>query len=171
MKHQKLFNLLNEPNHSIFMTRKWNLVDDLSNVNYSVGNEVIYSTEDLKSNFCDYNDAYILVRGDIIVTVAPATEVSFKNCAPFTKCITKVDGTTIDDAEDLDLVMPMYNLKINWCKSQCISSNFSETTGSLWFYSKDEATYFNANVANDNDFKSFKYNAKLLGNAKADGAN
>ena len=113
MKHQKLFNLLNEPNHSIFMARKWNLVDDLSNVNYSVGNEVIYSTEHLKSNFCDCNDAYILVRGDIIVTVAPSTQVSFKNCAPFTKCITKVDGTTIDDAEDLDLAMPMYNLKIN----------------------------------------------------------
>ena len=70
------------------------------------------------------NDAYILVRGDITVVAAPARQLAFKNCAPFTKCITKVDETTIDDAEDLDLVMPMYHL-IDY------SSNYSETTGSL----------------------------------------
>ena len=70
------------------------------------------------------NDAYILVRGDITVVAAPATQLAFKNCVPFTKCITKVDETTIDDAEDLDLVMPMYHL-IDY------SSNYSETTGSL----------------------------------------
>ena len=70
------------------------------------------------------NDAYILVRGDITVVAAPATQLAFKNCAPFTKCITKVDETTIDDAEDLDLVMPMCHL-IDY------SSNYSETTGSL----------------------------------------
>ena len=70
------------------------------------------------------NDVYILVRGDITVVAAPATQLAFKNCAPFTKCITKVDETTIDDAEDLDLVMPMYHL-IDY------SSNYSETTGSL----------------------------------------
>ena len=69
------------------------------------------------------NDAYILVRGDITVVAAPATQLAFKNCAPFTKCITKVDET-IDDAEDLDLVMPMYHL-IDY------SSKYSETTGSL----------------------------------------
>ena len=92
-------------------------------------------------------------------------QVAFKKYAPFTKCITKIDGTTIDDAEDLDLVMPMYNL-IEY------SSNYSETTGSLWFYSKDEATDFNADIVNDNNFKSFKYKAKLLGNtvAQADNA-
>ena len=70
--------------------------------------------------------------------------------------ITKIDGTTIDDHEDLHLVMPMYNL-IEY------SSNYSETTGSLWFYSKDETSNFNADIADTNNFKSFKYNAKLLG--------
>ena len=118
----------------------------------------------LKSNICDYNDTYILVRGDITITAAGATQVAFKNCAPFTKCITKIDGTTIDDAEDLDLVIPMYNL-IEY------SSNYSETTGSLWFYSKDEATDFNADIANTNHSKSFRYKAKLLENNEADGAN
>ena len=51
------------------------------------------------------------------------------------------------------------------------SSNYSETTESLWFYSKEEATDFNANVASANDFKSFKYKGKLLGNTEAEGAN
>ena len=51
-----------------------------------------------------------LVRGDITVTAASETQVAFKNCAPFTKCITKSDGITIDDAEELDLVMTLYNL-------------------------------------------------------------
>ena len=46
------------------------------------------------------------------------------------------------------------------------SSNYSETTGSLWFYSEDEATNFNANIENTDDFKSFKYKAKLLGNTE-----
>ena len=66
---------------------------------------------------------------------APATQVSFKTFAPFTRCITEIVGKTIDDAQDLDLGTPMYNL-IEY------SSNYSETTGSLWFYSKDEATNF-----------------------------
>ena len=79
-------------------------------MNFDVGNKIIYNTELLKSNLCDYNDTYILVRGDITVTVVHATQVAFKNCASFTKYITKTDGTIIDDDEDLDLVMPMYNL-------------------------------------------------------------
>ena len=118
----------------------------------------------LKSNICDYNDTYILVRGDITITAAGATQVAFKNCAPFTKCITKIDGTTIDDAEDLDLVMPMYNL-IEY------SSNYSETIGRLWFYLKDEATDFNADIVNDDHFISFKYKAKLFGNTVVQTAN
>ena len=139
------------------MTRKWNIVDDNSNLNYAAENEITCDTEILRSNLCDYNNAYILVTGGITVVATPATQVAFKNCALFTKCITKVDGATIDDDEDLDLIMPMYNL-IEY------SSNYSETTRSLWFYSKDEATDFNADIVNDNNFKSFKCKAKLLGN-------
>ena len=110
MEHQKILNLLNDANDSKSVARKWNIVNDQSNAKYEVRNEVIYNTEVLKSNLCDYNNAYILVGGDITVKAAGVTQVSFKNCAPFTKCITKIDGATIDDAEDLDLVMPMYNL-------------------------------------------------------------
>ena len=162
MEHQKILNLLNEVNDSKFVTRNWNIFTDQSNAKYDVGNETIYNTEVLKSNLCDHNDAYILVRGDITVTSAPETPVLFKNCAPFTKCITKIDGTTIDDAEDLDLVMSMYSL-IEY------SSNYSETS-SLWFYSNNEANGFNDDVANTNNFKSFNYKVKFLGNTVAQDA-
>ena len=128
--------------------------------NYDAKYEITYNTEISKSNLCHYNGAYILVRGDITVVAAPATKVAFKNCALFTKFITKTDETTIDYAEDLDLVMPIYNL-IEY------SSNYSETKESLCFHSKDEATNFNADVANDGKFKSnFKYKAKLLSNIR-----
>ena len=165
MEHQKILNLLNDANDSKFVTRKSNAVNVNSKSNYDVANEITYNAEVLKSNLCDYNDAYILVRGNITIKGHQATQIAFKSCAPFTKCITKIDGTTIDDAENLDLVMPMYNL-IEY------SSNYSETTGNLWFYSKDEATNFNADVANNNNnFKSFMHKAKLLENTEADGGN
>ena len=127
-----------------------------------MGNEIIYNTEVLKSNLCDYND-YISVIGDvhnrfIIGAQNNLMPVAFKNYAPFTKCIKKDDGTTIDDTEDLDLVMPMNNLvKYSW--------NFCDTTDSLWFYSKNEATNFGANIANNN---ALEYKAKLLGKTVAD---
>ena len=95
----------------------------------------------MKSNICDYSNACILVRGNITVIVHQVTQIAFKNCAPFTKCITKTDGTT-------DLVMPMKNL-IEY------SSNNSETTGSLLFYLSDEANNFNADIANTNKFEYF----------------
>ena len=152
MEHQKILNLLNETNDSKFVARKWNIVDSNSKSIYDETNEITYNAEILKSSLCDYNGDYILVRRDITVTTAPATHLAFKNCAPFTKCITKIDEATIHDAEYL-----FYN-PIEY------SSNYSETMGSLWFYSKDEAAIFNNNIANTNRFKYFKYKAKLLGN-------
>ena len=123
------------------MKRKWNIVSDQSNANYDVRNEIVYNTEFLKFNVCHSNDAYILVRGDI-ATIAHniSTQVAFENFTPFIKCITKIDGTTIDDVDDLNLVKPMYNL-IEY------NSNYSEITVSLWFYSKDETSNFNAGIA------------------------
>ena len=121
--------------------------------------EHIYNTEVLKSNLCDFGYACILVKGDITV-IGPATQVSFRKCGPFTKCITKIDGTIIGDAEDLDLVMPIYNL-VEY------SSDYSETAESLWFYSKDQGTNVNNNIENTVSFKSFMYKAKFLGNTVA----
>ena len=130
----------------------WKLVTP----NQDFVNEIMYDTEVLKSDLCNYNVAYVLVRGNITIGHNLATEVVFKNCASFIKCITKIDGRAIDDAEDLDFVILMYNLLE-------YSSNYSYTTASLWFHSKDKTTNFNAIIA-DNTFKSFKYKAKLSGN-------
>ena len=80
------------------------------------------------------------MRSDITILGHNVTQLAFKNFAPITRCIAKIDGTTIDDAEDLDLVMPLYNLL----------EYSSRTTGSLWFYSKDKASNFNADIANNN---------------------
>ena len=77
------------------LTRKCNIVNDQSNANYDAGNKVIYNTEILKSNLFYYSDAYILVKGDFTTVVDNGTQVEFKNCAPFTKCNTKLDGTKI----------------------------------------------------------------------------
>ena len=85
-------------------------VNDQSNKNYDAENEIIYITEVLKSNLCNYSDAYILVRGDITIVGDNGTQVALKNCAPFTKCVTKSYGTAIDDTEGLHLLMSMHNL-------------------------------------------------------------
>ena len=152
MEQQKILNLLNAASDSKFVTRKWNIVNDNSKSNYDATNEITYNTEILKSNLCDYNKAYILLRGDTTVVTATATQVAFKNYAPF--------APNCAPAIDLDLVMQMCNL-IEY------SSSYSETTGTLWFYSKDEANNFNADIVNDDNFKSFKCKAKLLANTAA----
>ena len=107
MGHHKILHLLNEANDSKFVARKWNIVNHNSKANYGVENKFTYSTEVLRSSLCDYNDAYILVRSHITVIATLQTQVAFKNFALFTKFITKIDGTTIENAEDLDLVMPI----------------------------------------------------------------
>ena len=73
MEHQNILNLLNKANNSNDLTRKWNIVSDRSNANSDIRNEITFNTEVLKANFCDNNDAYILVRGDITVTAVAAT--------------------------------------------------------------------------------------------------
>ena len=123
----------------------------------------------LKSSLCDYSDAYILVKGTISVNNTAAAgaaanntnkNVIFKSCAPFTNCISEINNTQIDNAKDIDIVMPMYNL-IEY------SDNYAKTTGSLWQYCKDIAA-LNANdeiifFAEGNLTDSFTFNAKITG--------
>ena len=97
--------------------------------------EIIYNTEVSKSNLWDYKDDFILVRRNITIVGDNGTQVAFKNYAPFIKCITKFDGTLADDCQGLHLVMPMYDLLY-------YSSNYYDSTYSLWFYSKVEANWF-----------------------------
>ena len=93
---------MNKSSDSKFVIRNWNIVNDQTNPNSDVGNEITYNTEVLKSNLCNYKDVYILVKGDFTVVAVYGTQVAFRNCAPFTKCISKNDRTTIDDAKDLN---------------------------------------------------------------------
>ena len=172
MEYQKIANLiddntLNQP--SKFRTRNWIEINDESRGAYNVNSQIKFTTTMLKSTLCDYGDAYILVKGTITVNNTAAAgaaanntnkKVIFKNCAPFTNCISEINNTQIDHAKDIDIVMPMYNL-IEY------SDNYAKTTGSLWQYCKDIPAR-NANddiivFAENNTTDSFKFKAKITG--------
>ena len=168
MEYQKIANLLESTSHNLskFRTRNWVEINDDSRGTYTNANIKFKSTM-LKSNLCDYADAYIFVKSRITISGAgdDATArqldernkgVTFKNCAPFTKCITRTNNTDTNNAQDIDIVMPMYNL-IEY------SDNSSTTSGSLWQYYKDDP---NDNLANS---KSFKYKVKIMGKTPQDG--
>ena len=99
---------------------------------YSHENPIKFLTSSLESSPYDYSDAYVLVTGNIAVVGANNnTKVAFKNCAPFKKCRTEINETFIDEAEHINIAMPMYNL-IEY------SDNYSDTSGSLWQFKRDE---------------------------------
>ena len=138
MEYQKIANLLdnnktNQP--SKFRTKNWVEINDESRGTYNVNSQIKFKTTLLKSSLCNYSDAYILIKGTITITGAGADaaarqaderdkEVVFKNCAPFTNCISEINNTHVGNAKDIDIVMPMYNL-IEY------SDNYAETSGSL----------------------------------------
>ena len=178
MEYQKIANLIdddtsNQP--SKFRTRNWVEINDESRGAYNVNSQIKFKTTMLKSSLCDHSDAYILVQGTISVNntaaqIAAANntnkKVIFKNCAPFTNCISEINNTQIDNAKDIDIVMPMYNL-IGY------GDNYAKTTGSLWQYCKDipardnngEIAAFDTNNLTD----SFNFKVKITGQTEDDG--
>ena len=121
MEYQKIVNLLNNESNkpSKFRIRNWIEINDESRGTYLVNKQIKFKTPMLRSSLCDYAYAYILAKGDITVnnTAAEgavannaAEKVIFKNHAPFTKCISKINNTQIDDAVYIDMVIPMYNV-------------------------------------------------------------
>ena len=115
MEYQKIANLLDNTSNqpSKFRTRNWVEVNDGLRGTYT-GKEIKFKTTMLKSNLCDYADVYILVKGRITITGARADGaargaddrdkgVTFKNCVPFTKCISRLNNTDIDTAQDIVL--------------------------------------------------------------------
>ena len=126
-------------------------------------------TKVIKSNLCDYSDAYILVTGYIkIENVAVNTNVAFKKCAQFTRCVPHINNVDVKIAENLDMIMAMYNLRE-------YSDSYPDSSGSLYQFKRDESPMNDAgnpsNVALDNS-TSFKYKANFLGKATdADGSN
>ena len=113
METQKIVNLLNDSDNenTKFATKKWYVIDNESKGNYSHEKPIKILTSSLKSSLYDYSDACILVTGNISVTGRDAnTKVTLKNSATFTKCITEINEIFIDDAEHVNITMPMHNL-------------------------------------------------------------
>ena len=136
MEYQKTANLLNHSSNkpSKFRARNWVEINDDRGGAYSPNKHIRFKTAMLRSSLCDYSDVYILAKENISVnnTAAAAADpnnrnekVIFKNCAPFTNCIRKINNTQIYNGEYIDIVMPMYNL-IEY------SDNYSKTSGNLW---------------------------------------
>ena len=157
---------------SKFVTREYVRVNSLSTT-YNENQSIRFKTPMLRSNLCDYSDAYIFVEGTITVT-APGVNnntnnirdkrnrpLILKNNAHFVSCITRINGELIEDANDLDIVMSMYNLLE-------YSKNYRKTIGSFYNYYRDELSddvddnnFDNIKVVNSN---TFKYKNKIIGN-------
>ena len=152
--------------------RKWNVIDSDAKGNCSKDYPIKFLTNSLESSFCDYSDAYILVTGNITVkrrnaadtddiALGAITQVIFKNCSPFTNCRTGINDAFADNADFINITMPMYNL-IEY------SDNYSDTSGSLWDFKRNEIDN-NEDVANDNNALSFKYKGSIIGNTENNG--
>ena len=169
METRKVVNLLNRSGneYSKFATKHFYVIDSETKGNYSHENPIKFLTSSLESSLYDYSDAYILVTGNIVVTntndtsLNVATQVAFKNCAPFKDCRTEINHAFVDYADFINITMPMYNL-IEY------SDNYSDTSGSLWQFKRDDISN-NGNVTNDNNAPSFEYKSKIIGNTKEDG--
>ena len=177
MEYQKIAILLNDESNqpSKFKTRNWAEINDEARGTYSPNKQIKFKTSMLRSSLCDYSDAYILVKGNITVNNNAGAgaaannigkKVIFKNCAPFTSCISKINNTQIDNAEYIDIVMPMYNL-IQY------SDNYSKTSGSLWQYCKEiPAVDNNGNIvefSGANATDSFNFKTKITGRTNDNG--
>ena len=172
MEFQKIINFIgttsDDKDLPAFVTKKWIKVYDQPEGNYNINNKIRIKTSMLRSDLCDFSDAYIVVKGNIFVTKKTFTaddidapnntaanvnatnnannnafgnkNLVFQNNVPITNCISKINGVKIDNAEDLDVVVAMYNLL-------GYSKNYRKTTGSLWNYYRDEP---NSNIGDSN---------------------
>ena len=159
MESQKIISLLdsNDNESQKFATKRWYIINDQNTGNNAYGNgedstTIKFETKVIEPNLCDYSDAYILVTENI-QNKAAYSVVAFKNCAPFCTCDITINDKHIEKAEDLDIVMPMYNLLE-------YSDDYQNSTGSLFQFKRDERSDDNANVGNATT--SLVYKSKLI---------
>ena len=159
MESQKIINLLDSNGNESqkFAPKRWYIINDRNTGNNAYGNgedgtTIKFETKVFKPNLCDYSDAYILVIGNIQNNPENSV-VAFKNCAPCRTCDVTINDEHVEKAEDLDIVMPMYNLLE-------YSDNYQDSTGSLHQFKRDEPPDDNANVANNTT--SLVYKPKLI---------
>ena len=123
LEYQKTKNLLGTTLEEVprFITKKWVKVHDQSGSaddRYKPNKQIRFKTSMIRSDLCDYSDAYIVVKEDITLTKTNGTDITdiknrflaFKNNTPFINCISKINNILIENTEDLDILMPMYNL-------------------------------------------------------------
>ena len=123
MEYQKIANLIDDASNqpSKFRTKNWVEINDKSRGTYNANTQIRFETTMLKSSLFDYSDTYIFVKGSTTIigeeAVAAARQadergkgVAFKNCAPFTNCISEINNTQVDNAKDINIIIPLYNL-------------------------------------------------------------
>ena len=172
----KITNLLDTTSNNVprFITKKWIEVHDQSRNaedRYKQSKQIRFKTSMPGSDLCDFSDAYIVAKGAITLTKTNERGIidirnrflAFKNNAPFAnciiaKCITHINDEHVDNADNLDIIMPFYNL-IEF------SDNYSDTTGSLWQFKRDESPVKNAGNPHDvskTNSSSYKIQIKLF---------
>ena len=177
MEYQKIPNLLDNTSNQLFKFKTKNCVEinDESRGTNNTNAQIKFKTTMLKSSLCDYSDAHILVKGNTTVNNTAAADadanntnrkVIFKNCAPFTDCISEINNTQLDNTKYNVIVMPVYNF-IEY------NDNYSKTSGSLWQYCKDKpAVNDNGNIVDfngENATDSFNFKTKITGQTNDDG--
>ena len=174
MEFNKINNLLGPAHNEVprFITKKWMDVQSQSGNICNMSKPIRFKTSMLRFDLCNYSDAYVWVKGTITVT-NPNNNVNFdrrltlKNNAPFVSCISKINGKLVENAENLDIVIPMYNLLE-------YSKNYEKTSGSLFNYYRDEPKEHALGVGNYavnisiRNSKSFDYKAKIVGSSADD---
>ena len=174
MEFIKINNLFGPAHDKVprFITKSWIEVQSQSGSTFNTSKPIRFKTSMLRSDLCDYSDAYVWVKRTITVTNSDNSvnfdrRLTLKNNAPFISCISKMNSELVENAEDLDIVMPMYNLLK-------YSKNYEKTSGSLFNYYRDEPKEHTIGVGNYavnisiRNSKSFDYKAKIVGSL-ADG--
>ena len=164
MEYQKITSLLGTAFDNVlrYITKKQLEVHDQSGNaedKYNPSKQIRFKTSILRSDLCDFSDTYIVVTNPD--NNGYDKKLAFKNNAPFVSCISKINNTLIDNAEDLDIVMPMYNLLEH-------SKNYSEKKGNIWNYYRYEPNSGIGGVKNSinyqiKDSKSFDYKTSITG--------
>ena len=173
MEFNKINNLLGPAHDKVprFITKKWIEVQSQSGCTYNTSKLIRFKTSMLRSDLCDYSDAYIWINGKITATNTRNNanfdrRLMLKNNVPFISCISKIIGELVENAEDLDIVIPMCNLLE-------YSKNYEKTSGSLFNYYRDEPN--EAEIADANgvinisirNSESFDYKTKIVGSLAA----
>ena len=156
MEYQKIINLLgNISNNQLpkYITRKYIEAFNQSDGTYTVNKDIRFKAPELRSDLCDWQDAYIVVTGKITVTNSNNNtydkKLALKNNAPFFSCVLRINEELIDDCQDLDIAVPLYNL-LHYSK------NYQKASESLWNYYRDEPNSIKGS-------KSFDYKTSLTG--------